>query len=90
LAWPPRCTRYATGRAGGIVKSSSTWKMIDSSVAVRGVPTSVWPPRISTGSVAGPARRKRSDVAAALGPSSRMPSSSSSATCSLSGTRLSR
>ncbi len=74
----------------GIVKSSSTWKTIDSSLAVRGVATSVSPPLIVTGSVGGSTRRKRTSAAAALGPSSWMPSSSSSVTWSLSGTRLSR
>ena len=37
----------------GIVKSSSTWKTIDSSFGVRGVATSVSPPGISTGSSGG-------------------------------------
>ena len=74
----------------GMTKSSSTWKTIDSSLGVRGVATSVSPPGISTDSSAAPASRKRTAVRAALGPSRRIPSSSSSATCSLSGTRLSR
>jgi hypothetical protein len=72
------------------VKSSSTWKTIDSSLGVRGVATSVLPPGISTASSGAPASRKRTDVRAALGPSSWIPSRSSSATWSLSGTRLSR
>ena len=89
LTWPPRCSTYAAGTAAGMSKRSSTWKTIDSSVAVRGVPTSVEAPIVS-GSVATSGSRKRRLVCAALGPSSRMPSSSSSETCSLSGTRLSR
>ena len=90
LTWPERCTTYAFGRAGGMTKSSSTWKTIDSSLGVRGVATSVSPPGMATDSEAGAASRKRTSVRAALGPSSRIPSSSSSATWSLSGTRLSR
>ena len=53
------------------------------------VPTSV-PARIVSGSLATSGSRKRRLVCAALGPSSRMPSSSRRETCSLSGTRLSR
>ena len=87
---PPRSTTYAAGRAAGIMKSSSTWKTTASSVAVRSVPTSVAPPAISIGRSAGALSRKRRLVCAPVGPSSRMPSSSMSATCSLSGTRLSR
>jgi len=90
LTWPPRCSTYAAGLAAGIVKSSRTWKTTASSRAVRGVLTSVSPPGISSGSVGGSTSRKRTSVAAELGPSSWMPSSSRSVTCSLSGTRLSR
>ena len=86
----PRWTTYAAGVAGGIAKSSSTWKTIDSSVAVRRVPTSVVAPGISIVRSAGALSRKRSFVNAPVGPSSRIPSSSISATWSLSGTRLSR
>ena len=74
----------------GIVNASLVWKTIDSSVAVRTVPTSVRTAGIGTGSVAGAPSRKRRSVDAAVGGSSRIPSSSSSARWSLSGTRFSR
>ena len=60
----PAALQHVGGRAraGGIVKSSRTWKTIASSRAVRGVPTSVSPPRMMSGSAGGSTRRKRRSV----------------------------
>lgn len=54
---------------GAIVKSSSVWKTMDSSVTVRSVPASV-PAEMVSGSAGVSARRKRSVVVAAVGASS--------------------
>ena len=90
LTAPLRSTEYALAARTGMVKSSLVWNTIDSSVAVRTVPTSVRTAGIVTGSTAGAPSRNRSSVVAAVGGASRMPSSSSSARCSLSGTRFTR
>ncbi len=89
-ATPSCSSRYAFGRSAGMVKSAAVWKTIDSSRGVRSVPTSVSHAGTGTGSTAAAARRKRTSVAAGAGGASVIPSSSSNATCSLSGTRFSR
>ncbi len=81
---------YVFGRSAGIVKSAEVWNTIDSSRGVRMVPTSVSHAATGTGSTAGAARRKRRSVEAGAGGASVIPSSSSRATCTLSGTRFSR
>ena len=74
---PSRCTTYALGRSGSIVRLSATSKTTDSSYAVRTVPTSVSPAAIVSGSSGEAASTKRTRVSDGVAGRIGTPSSSS-------------